>query len=50
MESKEMLKKETLEMITWCWNKSTLAVFHDWVSVPKTQNSESQKERKRASL
>lgn len=44
MESKEMLKKETLEMITWCWNKSTLAVFHDWVSVP------SQKERKRASL
>lgn len=33
---KEMMKNETLETITWCWNKSTLAVFRDWDSVLKT--------------
>lgn len=35
MEAKDMMK-ETLEMITWCWNKSTLAIFHEWGSVLKT--------------
>lgn len=46
---KEMMKNETLETIAWCWNKSTLTVFHDWDSVLETYNSEGARKREKES-
>lgn len=44
MESKEMLKKKTLERVPRCRVESTLTVFRHCVTVPKTQNSERERE------